>query len=436
MEQAHQLARGTFLEEDIYSDWTHARRHVLTNAQHRLLYRLADLYVQRNRQEQAEVLLQSFYAQDPTNEDALCRLMILLAQLGRSSEALQCYEQTVRQLREELDVEPQQKTRQVAGQIRQQIVQLKMFPRFAPAEQTSFSAHPSLSNKTAPMVDSLLTEMPEALYEQEGEYLARGIGYLEPLLNTGWSSHAILDMLHIVLPVVDALPESIRASLFPMDTRMKNGSILHQRQVSEEQRAHLHLALSESVNTVWKQFLTIRNDEVLIVSQLLLSLLHRTHIFLVPSARSYLYTGVYGLIGLALHCQEHNKEALYAQHNSHFAALATGDPWYVAQSLICQADTYLTLGMYMEALQALKEALDDLGEIDEEHKRARAHLLGCWADVMMTMEKYDLAQKKLDEAARYLDGATFVAEFDHACWLQLAGKKHLWLVIINKPLTS
>jgi tetratricopeptide (TPR) repeat protein len=126
-----------------------------------------------------------------------------------------------------------------------------------------------------------------------------------------------------------------------------------------------------------------------------------------------------------LHQQEHHQEALQAYHNAHLAAVATGDPWYVAQSLICQADTYLVLGMYAEALHAIEEALNGLGEIEEEHRRARAHLLGCWADVAMSMKEYSSAQKKLDEATRYLDEVTIIEEFDRTCWLQLAGKKAL-----------
>ncbi len=183
--------------------------------------------------------------------------------------------------------------------------------------------------------------------------------------------------------------------------------------------------LSKGIADGWKQFLTLPNAEVLALSQLQLSLVHQAHTLLDPATRSYLYTGAYGLVGLALHQREHYEEALLAYHNAHLAALATGDPWYVAQSLICQADAYLGLGMYAEALHAIEEALLGLGESDEMHRRARAHLLGCWADVAMTMRDDPLAQRKLDESAQYLDDVTVIEEFDWSCWLQLAGKKAL-----------
>src|SRR5437764_6722565 len=81
--------------------------------------------------------------------------------------------------------------------------------------------------------------------------------------------------------------------------------------------------------------------------------------------------------------------------------------------------------MYAEALQIIEEALLGLGEIDEAHRRARGHLLGCWADIAMTMRQYTFAQEKLDEASQYLEKDTLIEEFDRTCWLQLAGKNAL-----------
>lgn len=128
------------------------------------------------------------------------------------------------------------------------------------------------------------------------------------------------------------------------------------------------------------------------------------------------------MLGLALHHQERNEEALHAYHNAHLAAVATGDPWHIAQNLICQADTYLTLGMYAEALHVIEEALGGLGEIDEEHRRARAHLLGCWADVAITMKDFETARQKLDAVTVFLDHISSNEEFDRSSWCELTGK--------------
>lgn len=161
------------------------------------------------------------------------------------------------------------------------------------------------------------------------------------------------------------------------------------------------------------------------MGQLQLTLIHQAHPLLYPSTRSYLYAGTYGLVGLALHQQERYEEALHAYHSAYLAAMATGDPWYVAQNLIAQADTYRVSGRHAGAVQALEEALTYIGDTDKEHRLAKAHLLAVWADVAMTMREHSMAQGKLDESARYLDESTITEEFDRTCWLQLAGKNAL-----------
>ena len=67
----------------------------------RILYKLVELYLKEKRIWQAEELLYAFLEENPTDEDALCRLMILLVEQGRRQEALQLYRYTVDVLREE-----------------------------------------------------------------------------------------------------------------------------------------------------------------------------------------------------------------------------------------------------------------------------------------------------------------------------------------------
>ncbi len=266
---------------------------------------------------------------------------------------------------------------------------------------------------------------PSIEQQQEQAWLTLGACSLGQLFNGGWSIDEILESLKVVLQGVQGVPVAIQQKLLAsnLDVRKNSVSLITGRHVSEEQQAKLHSALGGSIVSSWKLFLSASNAQMLAQGQIQLSLLHQVHTFLHPSTRPYLYAGAYGLIGLALHFQDRNEEALRTYHNAYLSAVATKDPWYVAQSLICQADAYLTLGMYTEALQVIEEALFGLGEIDEEHKRAKAHLLSCWADVSMTIGEYTLAQKKLDEASHYLDDITVIEEFDHICWQQLAGKR-------------
>lgn len=92
---------GASFEDDLGYAWTQARRYTLNGARRRILYKLVELYLKEKQIWQAEELLYTFLEDHPTDEDALCRLMILLAEQGRRQEALQLYRYTVDLLREE-----------------------------------------------------------------------------------------------------------------------------------------------------------------------------------------------------------------------------------------------------------------------------------------------------------------------------------------------
>jgi DNA-binding SARP family transcriptional activator len=117
LEAAHALSRGGFLEDDLYAEWAQRRRHTVEGARHRVLYRLVDLYLEEARVGQAEALLFAELERDPTDEDALCRLMVLLVDQGRRREALQLYHCAVVALREEQS-EPAMYTKDLAVRIR------------------------------------------------------------------------------------------------------------------------------------------------------------------------------------------------------------------------------------------------------------------------------------------------------------------------------
>lgn len=118
LEQAYALARGEFLEDDLYAAWAQPRRHTINGARHRTLFKLVDLYLKDGRVGLAEELLFSALEEEPCDEDALCRLMRLLAEQERRQEALQLYQYSRDVLREEQD-EPADYTRELARSIRQ-----------------------------------------------------------------------------------------------------------------------------------------------------------------------------------------------------------------------------------------------------------------------------------------------------------------------------
>jgi DNA-binding SARP family transcriptional activator len=121
LEEAYALAGGEFLEDDLYAEWAQGRRHTLNGARHRVLFKLVDLYLDDERVSLAEELLFAALEEDPTDEDALCRLMVLLVEQQRRHEALQLYQYTEDVLQEE-QAEPAVYTRELARRVRQGLV--------------------------------------------------------------------------------------------------------------------------------------------------------------------------------------------------------------------------------------------------------------------------------------------------------------------------
>jgi DNA-binding SARP family transcriptional activator len=121
LEEAHALALGEFLEDDLYAEWAQGKRHTLGGARQRVLFKLVDLFLQDGRVGLAEELLFAALEEDPTDEDALCRLMVLLVEQQRRQEALHLYQYAEDVLREE-QAEPAVYTRELARRIRQGLV--------------------------------------------------------------------------------------------------------------------------------------------------------------------------------------------------------------------------------------------------------------------------------------------------------------------------
>ena len=121
LEEAYALAGGEFLEDDLYAEWAQGRRHTINGARHRVLFKLVDLYLEDERGGLAEELLFAALEEDPADEDALCRLMVLLVKQERRQEALHLYQYTEDVLQEE-QAEPAVYTRELARRIRQGLV--------------------------------------------------------------------------------------------------------------------------------------------------------------------------------------------------------------------------------------------------------------------------------------------------------------------------
>ncbi len=118
LESAHALARGEFLDEDLHARWSQGKRLVVNGARRRVLYKLVELYSRMQRVNRAEELLFTFLADNPTDEDALCQLMLLLAEKERRHEALNIYQYVASTLQDE-NREPATYTQSLVHQIQQ-----------------------------------------------------------------------------------------------------------------------------------------------------------------------------------------------------------------------------------------------------------------------------------------------------------------------------
>ncbi len=145
LKQAHGLVQGQFLEDDLHASWSQRRRHTINGARHRVFYKLVELYLRDRRACEAEELLFSFLEENPTDEDALCHLMIILAERERRQEALDMYTYVVNELRGE-KAEPAPYTQELARRIRDGLTVHEIGISYTPMpfEATTLSILPTL----------------------------------------------------------------------------------------------------------------------------------------------------------------------------------------------------------------------------------------------------------------------------------------------------
>ncbi len=271
-----------------------------------------------------------------------------------------------------------------------------------------------------------LPAIPDGLSEKElGAWLVVNACHLLPLTEAGLSLESLLDVYPFILKVVQKMPKMTRRRLMQLAAAalaVGDIPIFSEKYVSVEEKTELCGTLGESIAASWKLFHTAGNAQVLMVGQALLCLVEQNHSVLPHRDRAMFYSSVYNLIGVVLQHQGRGEEALQKHMSAYIAALQAGNPEYVVQSLLCQANAHQALEQHGKAIETLEEALRLIGHTDENHLRSRAHLLGCWADNAMVTGAYTIAQRKLEESATYLDQIGPNEEFDRASWLQLAGK--------------
>ena len=110
-EAARTLYHGDFLPEDLYEEWSNLQRSTLRQTQADLLRHLARLYTQRGAFDAAIQQLRDFLSLEPTQEEVYRDLMHLYMRVGQRHQALHLYQQVNQVLHDELNVEPDLKTK-------------------------------------------------------------------------------------------------------------------------------------------------------------------------------------------------------------------------------------------------------------------------------------------------------------------------------------
>jgi len=116
-ERAEALYRDDYLVEDLYEDWTQARREELKDQYLLIVTKLADHCLVHGDLLGCILRCHKILQRDACREDAYQRLMYAYAQLGRPSQALHWYEVCLRTLRRELDLGPSEQTVRLHGRI-------------------------------------------------------------------------------------------------------------------------------------------------------------------------------------------------------------------------------------------------------------------------------------------------------------------------------
>src|SRR6266487_1214846 len=109
------LSKGMILQDE-EGHWAAGRRATVEQARYRARIWLAEAYERQGMPGQAATTLSQLLEEDPTDEDVLCRLMVLLHRQGMTHQALRVYEQACEVAARE-EVELTEATRKLATQI-------------------------------------------------------------------------------------------------------------------------------------------------------------------------------------------------------------------------------------------------------------------------------------------------------------------------------
>ena len=111
------LYKGDFLEADLYLPWVETEREVFRRKYTKILSRMASLWERQGKAKKAIECWQMIIQAEPFMEEAYQKMMLLYANSGMRNTALGIYRKYKKQLKAELDVEPDEVTTSIYRKI-------------------------------------------------------------------------------------------------------------------------------------------------------------------------------------------------------------------------------------------------------------------------------------------------------------------------------
>jgi DNA-binding SARP family transcriptional activator len=318
--QAQALLRGEFLADDQGSEWRRhrwikLRQQALRMARGRMVRHLSALFLQQGQISLAEEVLEEHLMRFPTDQDVLYRLLALLEQQGGFEEACLLYERTKRTL-EALGKQPAQHVRtryeHLQASLTSPHAEISLLKR---APEKGRSPHPAA-----------FPQLSRAVPEGSDQELLPNNRNVPSLQAIEGASGALWEVLRILLEPEQAgradLPLFSRRQLLELGITalISHLAQLNGARVSVIEREALSRALSESIMDGWKHLLLWENARVVALGRAQLASIHQAHTLVTPSALPYLYAGAHHFLGLGLHFQERDEEALQEYHHGYIAS--------------------------------------------------------------------------------------------------------------------
>lgn len=117
LEQARDLYRGEFLPENLYDDWTNARRRLLHDTYCSILSRLLEIYRLQGQQEKALAACHSYLYLEPHHEQTCRTAMEIFWEIGQKEQAISIYRELSAHLQKDYGIEPNWETTMLYNKI-------------------------------------------------------------------------------------------------------------------------------------------------------------------------------------------------------------------------------------------------------------------------------------------------------------------------------